>query len=151
MLPAFLRSYHTTPHCTTGVPPATAFVKRSVRTKLPQIHTPNTQGDSELKLMKQMDSEEKDHIKTYADNHGKAVLNNLGTVFLSVKERQISLALHITVTDRNQSMFTAKNGQKKVTRNSEFIPAQLSRACQIPCLPMTLINLSLTSNRHTCS
>ena len=33
---AFLRNYRTTPHSTTGVAPATLFLKRAVRIKLPQ-------------------------------------------------------------------------------------------------------------------
>ena len=127
MLPAFLRSYRSTPHCTTGVPPATAFFNRNIKTKLPQINTSSTRGDSELKSMRQMDTENKDRMKTYADNRRRAVQNDLkvGDSVLVRQKRTNKFstpysAIPLTVTGRNQSMITAKNGQRKVTRNSSF-------------------------------
>ena len=60
----FLRAYRTTPHSTTGKPPATAIFSRKVWTTLPRVQ--NTVPD---KLMRAKDTQAKEKIKGHHDKH----------------------------------------------------------------------------------
>ena len=60
----FLWNYRSTPHCTTGVPPATAFFGRSMNIEIPQLSDMLTT----LVEFRSRDSEKKQKMKNNADN-----------------------------------------------------------------------------------
>ena len=126
MLPTFMRNYHSTPHCTTGIAPAIAFFKRSFRNKLPQVSS-NFHEGGETEVMRQRDNENKALMKSYADVHRKVAENNIeigDNVFIRQKRvNKFSTpysAVPLTVTDKKHSMITAENAQRRVTRNASF-------------------------------
>jgi len=131
-LVSFLRSYRVTPHCTTGVAPATLMFSRSVRTKFPQLTTECDKQDFETR-----DSNQKMKMKKYADNKqyvkpsnidiGNKVLvkNNPG------KKKSVPYYKPnpYTVVQRNGSMISAERNGHTITRNSSFFK-QLDPAVQ---------------------
>ena len=60
----YLLAYHTTPHQTTGVPPAELMFKRKLRTKLPQLESMRSQSDENVR---DRDLISKEKGKEYAD------------------------------------------------------------------------------------
>ena len=118
----FLLDYRTTPHTTTGVPPATILFGRSLRTKLPHIsETP--QKDASVR---QRNTAQKQKMKEYADKkayvqpskfkEGDAVLLKNPRPFNSTPYKPIPLI----ITRKKGTMITAQRGQQQVTRNSSF-------------------------------
>ena len=59
----FLLDYRTTPHCTTGAPPATILFGRTVKNHLPHLITPIAEDPS----IRDHDTKAKRKIKQYAD------------------------------------------------------------------------------------
>ena len=77
--------------------------------------------------MRQKDTESKALMKSYADVHCKVTKNNteIGDN-LFICQRKMNkfstpyLAVPLTVIDKKHSMITAKNAQRKATRNASF-------------------------------
>jgi hypothetical protein len=123
-LQAFLRNYRTTPHLTTGVAPATLFLKRAVRNKLPQT----TESDPVSEIVRKHDDEQKRKMKMYADNKqyvkpsdidiGDSVL--VRRPFNLIKGNTPYEPTPLTVTHINGTMITASDDDHSVTRNSSF-------------------------------
>ncbi|KAG1659518.1 Mismatch repair endonuclease PMS2 [Nymphon striatum] len=61
----FLLAYRTTPHSSTGVPPATALFQRNIKNRLPCIDYQPKLCDSK---MRKKDADAKQKMKNYADN-----------------------------------------------------------------------------------
>ena len=59
----FLLDYQTTPHCTTGAPPATILFGRTIKNRLPHLITPIAEDSN----IRERDTEAKRKIKQYAD------------------------------------------------------------------------------------
>ena len=120
----FLLDYRTTPHPTTGVPPATLFFGRKLRTRLPQIITAKPPGDTEVR---ERDTASKAKMKAYADArvHAKPSTIALGDAVLlkdtSVCKSRTPYQLDpFVVVGKKGSMITASRGDTHVTRNSSF-------------------------------
>ena len=119
----FLFDYRTTPHCTTGVPPATVLFGRSLKTKLPELPA-ERQGDHGMRLR---DGRQKASMKQYADNRANVKPSTLtvGDAVL-VKNPKPTKAetpfepIPLVVTQKKGSMITARRGPQTVTRNSSF-------------------------------
>ena len=121
----FLRNYRSTPHCTTGVPPATALFGRSMNIKIPQISDmPTTpvefrSRDLEKKQKMKNNADNKNYVKPSDLNIGDTVLVKNPPV---VKKSETPFE-HDTyrVTNKNGSMLTARNKKgREVTRNSSY-------------------------------
>ena len=120
----FLLDYRTTPHCTTGVPPATALFHRTLKTWLPELPPQRLDDDSP---MRDRDTKQKARMKQYADN--KAYVRPSP---LSVGDPVLLKNSHATKADtpfqptplviiaKKGSMVTAQRGTQRVTRNSSF-------------------------------
>ena len=64
----FLRNYRATPHCTTGIAPATALFGRPIRIKLPcPLAVPCNEGYNPV-IMHEKDAHQKLKIKTQAES-----------------------------------------------------------------------------------
>ena len=66
-LQAVPRNYRATPHSTMGFAPATLFLKRAVRNKLPQ----STSADKSAEIVQKRDVEQKCEMKCHADRKSK--------------------------------------------------------------------------------
>ena len=121
----FLRNYRATPHCTTGVSPATALFGRPIRVKLPnpvvvpsgESHDPATmrKRDAQQKLKVKSQAESKRAVKDCDIQSGDTVLVR------QPKREKLSTPYHptpLTVIKKHHSMLTAENADRKVTRNS---------------------------------
>ena len=122
---SFLRNYRTTPHSTTGVAPATLFLKRAVRNKLPQ----STCADPVAEIVRKSDVEQKWKMKYHADRNryvkpcdldvGEPVL--VKRPFSASKAHAPYESRAMTIVARKGSMRTTRTNQgNKVTRNSSF-------------------------------
>ncbi|KAK7111487.1 hypothetical protein V1264_011109 [Littorina saxatilis] len=119
----FLLDYRTTPHCTTGVAPATALFGRNIKNRLPQL-PPQQPADAK---MRQQDAHAKAKMKLYADNKNYVKPSNL-QIGDSVLIRDTSIKKStppfnptpLTVVSKNGSMISACRGNKIITRNSSF-------------------------------
>ena len=127
----FLLDYRTTPHPSTGVPPATLFFGRSLRTRLPQVVAAKPPGDVDVRAR---DTEAKAKMKAYADArvHAKPSSIALGDSVLlkdtSVCKSRTPYQLDpLVVVDKKGSMITASRGGTQVTRNSSFFKHSPSR------------------------
>jgi len=84
-LPQFLLDYRTSPHLTTGIPPATLMFGRPIASKIAQLIQPDQQLDA---VARDNDTKQKEKMKKYADKHfntavrrfevGDRVLLNVG-------------------------------------------------------------------------
>ena len=64
----FLRNYRATPHCTTGVSPATALFGRPIRIKLPSyVGVPSSESHDPV-TMRERDTQQKLRIKSQAES-----------------------------------------------------------------------------------
>ena len=123
----FLRIYRATPHCTTGVAPATALYGRSVCTRLPE--SPNTNTDDQI--IRERDTQQKQKMKAHADarSHAKPSTLQVGDSVLvkdSTKKGKLVkpfIAEPYTIVNKKGSLVTASNGQSCVTRNSSHFKA----------------------------
>ena len=121
----FLRNYRATPHYTTGVPPATALFGRPIRIKLPCPLVVLCNESYDPVLMREKDAHQKLKIKTQAESRRatKECDIQVGDTVLvkQPKRKKLSTPYHpvpLTVTQKNHSMITAENDDRKVTRNS---------------------------------
>ena len=120
----FLRNYHPTPHCTTGIAPATALFGRPIRIKLPcPLAVPCNESYDPV-LMREKDAHQKLKIKTQAESRRapKECDIQVGDTVLvkQPKRKKLSTPYHpvpLTVTQKNHSMITAENDDRKVTCN----------------------------------
>ncbi|CAE1278376.1 unnamed protein product [Acanthosepion pharaonis] len=69
----FLLNYRTTPHCTTGVPPASVLFGRTIKNRLPHLIT-SIAGDSSIR---ERDTQAKTTMKRYADRKTYVKPNDL--------------------------------------------------------------------------
>ena len=123
-LQTFLRNYRTTPHATTGIAPATMFLKRAVRNKLPQVNN----ADPIAEIVRKHDSSQKLKIKARADNKcyvkpcdvklGESVL--VKKPFTALKSATVYEPIPMTIVRKKGSMITAQSDGHTVTRNSSF-------------------------------
>ena len=129
----FLRDYYATPHCTTGVAPATALFGRSIRTKLPNpVVVTNGESHNPV-VMRERDAQQKLRIKNRAES--RRTINDCDnqvrdTVLVKQPKRQkLSTPYHptpLTVTKKHHSMLTAENADRKITRNSSYFKKLLA-------------------------
>ena len=112
----YLMCYRSTPHCTTGVSPAEALFKRSMRTKLPELSRPNV-ADEEFG--------ERDHLqkmkgKEYADKRRQATENDLsiGDTVLVQQPKQNKMS---TTFSANPHTVVARHGGRVIVRSPEGV------------------------------
>ena len=119
----FLMDYRTTPHCTTGAPPATILFGRTIKNRLPHLITPIAEDPS----IRERDTEAKRKIKQYADRKAYVKPNDLrvGDTVI-VKSDNTSKALTpyqpnpMTIIKKKGSMITATHKGSQTTGNSSF-------------------------------
>ena len=112
-LQRFLLYYRTTPHSTTGVPPAELMFNRTVRGKLPVLKKRIVRRHSEAK---EMDEKRQLYNKQYADKrrHAKKSSIEIGDSVLISQEKRNKLTANFnnepyTVTSKNNCEITATN------------------------------------------
>ena len=129
----FLRNYRATPHCTTGVAPATTLFGRPIRIKLPCPVSVPCETDFNPTLMRERYAYQKRKMKSHAEC--KMPIRDSGiqvgdTVLVKQPRRgKLSTPYHpipMTVTSMNYSMLTAEGGERKVTRKSSHFKKYLS-------------------------
>ena len=125
----FLRNYRATPHCTTGVAPATLLFNRPIRTKLPEIsfRVEDEAGNN----VRNRDAERKTVMKNYADNKsyvkpstlqvGDTVLVRTSTSGMKKSQPPYEMK-PLQVVRKQGSMITAAGDETRgfITRNSSF-------------------------------
>ena len=119
----FLLDYRTTPHCTTGAPPASILFGRTIKNHLPHLITPIAEDPS----IRKRDTEVKRKIKQYADIKAYVKPNDLrvGDTVI-VKSDHTSKALTpyqpnpMTIIKKKGPMITAPHKGNQTTRNSSF-------------------------------
>ena len=119
----FLLDYRTTPHCTTGAPPATILFGRTIKNRLPHLITPIAEDSN----IRERDTEAKRKIKQYADRKAYVKPNDLrvGDTVI-VKSDNTSKALtpyqpnSMTIIKKKGSRITATHKGSQTTRNSSF-------------------------------
>ena len=119
----FLLDYRTTPHCTTGAPPATILFGRTIKNRLPHLITPIAEDPS----IRERDTKAERKIKQYADRKAYVKPNDLrvGDTVI-VKSDNTSKALTpyqpnpMTIIKKKGSMITTTHKGSQTTRNSSF-------------------------------
>jgi len=108
--------YRSTAHSTTGISPAEALFKRTMRTKLPEVSRPNV-ADEEFR--------ERDHLqkmkgKEYGDERRHATENDLsiGDTVLVQQPKQNKLS---TTFSANPHTVVARHGGRVIVRSSEGV------------------------------
>lgn len=118
----FLLDYRTTPHCTTGVSPASILFGRTIKNRLPHLVAPIA-GDHSIRVR---DTQAKKTIKKYADRKVYVKPNNLSVGDTVVKSDHTSKAHTpyqpnpLTITKKKGSMITATHKDNQITRNASF-------------------------------
>ena len=126
----FLLNYRTTPHSTTGCPPAELLFNRKVRNKLPHITaaTLNDDKSTNFKEVREKDRRAKLKMKTYADERTKAKSSDIkiGDTVLARQRKQNKFSTRFDpvpfqVVRIKGTMITARRNEKYITRNvSQF-------------------------------
>ena len=119
----FLLQYRTTPHSTTGVPPAELLFNRTVKGKLPILQKRNILNRH--REARQTEASKKEYQKRYADSrrNTKKSAIKVGDCVLVRQQRRDKLTPYFnevpyTVTHRHHSRITARNKNGiTVTRN----------------------------------
>ena len=120
----FLRNYRATPHCTTGVAPATIFYNRPLNIKLPHL-TEQSQDE----VLRNRDANRKADMKEYADKKRYVKRSDLQEGDLVLVRNAPTLRKSSApfgkdpyrIVNKNNSMITAESASgRKVTRNSSF-------------------------------
>ena len=120
----FLRNYRATPHCTTGVAPATIFYNRPLNIKLPHL-TEQSQDE----VLRKRDANRKADMKEYADKKRYVKRSDLQEGDLVLVRNSPTLRKSSApfgkdpyrIVNKNNSMITAESASgRKVTRNSSF-------------------------------
>ena len=122
----YLFAYRTTPHGTTGVPPAELMFGRKLRTKLPQLKVDNRELDEEVK---DKDAAQKYKNKLYIDEKRSAAESNLqpGDAVLVKQTRQDKLTTPFkvhpyTLVDKIGNSVTVQSPEGvKYKRNSTHV------------------------------
>ena len=121
-LQRFLLHYRTTPHSTTGVPPAELLFNRTVRGKLPVLKKRVVRRHSEAR---KMDEKRQSYNKQYADEkrHAKESSIKVGDCVLIRQERRNKLTSNYnsepyTVTYKNKCEITARNKDGHTVRRN---------------------------------
>ena len=121
----FLRNYRATPHCTTGVAPATALFRRPIRIKLPCPVAVPCESNLKPALMREHDAHQKLKMKTLAESRRPVKDSDIqvgDTVLVKQpKTGKFSTPYHpvpLRVTNKNHSILTTEGGDRSVTRNS---------------------------------
>ena len=129
----FLCYYCATPHCTTGVAPATALFGRPIRVKLPNpIVVPSDESHDPV-TKRRRDAQQKVRIKGQAESR-RAVKDcdiQVGDTVLvrQPKRKKLSTPYHPTpliVTKKHHCMLTAESADRQVTRNSSHFKKLLA-------------------------
>ncbi len=123
----FLRAYRSTPHTSTGIPPATARFGRNINTPLPQVHKHNA-TDTATELSNN-NKRAKQRQKQYADKrrHAKPSVIKVGDKVLVKNYKRSDKTVPpyhrepYTVTRVNGPMITASLNNHTVTRNSSHM------------------------------
>ena len=127
----FLLQYRTTPHSTTGVPPAELLFNRTVKGKLPVLQKRNI--INRHRQARQNEESKKEYNKKYADNKRNVKKSDIkvGDRVLVKQQKQNKLTsqyseVPYTITNRQHSRVTARNKYGHIiTRNvSHFKPLQ---------------------------
>ena len=121
-LQRFLLYYRTTPHSTTGVPPAELLFNWTIRGKLPVLKKRVVKRHDEAK---EMDEKRQSHNKRYSDKrrHAKKSSIRIGDSFLIRQEKRNKLTANFnsqpyTVISKKRCEITATNKHgHTVTRN----------------------------------
>ena len=125
----FLLQYRTTPHSTTGVPPAELLFNRTVKGKLPVLQKRNI--INRHRQARQNEESKKEYNKKYADNKRNVKKSDIkvGDRVLVKQQKQNKLTsqyseVPYTITNRQHSRVTARNKYGHIiTRNvSHFKP-----------------------------
>ena len=117
----FLLAYRATPHCSTGVPPATLYFGNSIKTRIPEIRQPC--DDS---VLRSRDEAAKAKMKRYADSKAYVKPSDIeigDSVLVKTNSLKKSVPYDpkpLSVVSKKGSMITAQRGSKKVVRNSSF-------------------------------
>ena len=121
-LQRFLLHYRTTPHSTTGVPPAELLFNPTVRGKLPVLKKRVVRRHSEAR---KMDEKRQSYNKQYADEkrHAKESSIKVGDCVLIRQERRNKLTSNYnsepyTVTYKNKCEITATNKDGHTVRRN---------------------------------
>ena len=119
----FLLDYQTTPHCTSGAPPATILFGRTIKSRLPRLITPIAEDSS----IREHDTKAKRKIKQYADRKAYVKPNDLkvgDTVIVRSDNTSKALTPYqpnpMTIIKKKGSMITATHKGSQTTRNSSF-------------------------------
>ena len=122
---SFLRNYRATPHCTTGVAPATALFGRPIRVKLPDTIKLPSGNPFDPNDMREKDALQKQKMKKYAEdrrNIRECDIKVGDTVIVKQpKKEKLSTPFHpspLKAVEKFHSMITAENEERRVTRNS---------------------------------
>ena len=117
----FLLAYRATPHCSTGVPPATVFYGQAIKPRIPEI-IENTIDHN----LRAKDAKSKAKMKRYADAKRYVKPSDL-KIGDSVIVKDMSLKKSIpynpkplTIVNKKGSMITAKEGDRTIVQNSSF-------------------------------
>ena len=118
----FLRNYRPTPHCTTGITPATDLFGRPIRIKPPcPVAVP-----WETSLIPALMFRRNAHQKLKMKNRAESSLKPTKDSDIQVGDtKELELGefctpyhpVSLTVTSENHSMLTAEGGDRKVTRS----------------------------------
>jgi len=130
----FVRSYRTSPHSSTTVPPAEALFGRSIRTTLPQLPPELLDRNQLDQIIRQNDNKAKHQQKTYADTKRHVKLSDItigDTVLVKSEETGKLITPYIvspyTVISRHGSQVTVERAGHRITRNvSHFKKFQTS-------------------------
>ena len=130
-----LLQYRTTPHSTTGVPPAELLFNRTVKGKLPILQKRNLVNRH--REARQNEASKKEYQKRYADNRRNVKESGIkvGDCVLVRQRKRDKLTPYCsdvpyTVTHRHHSCITARNKDgHSITRNASlFKPIQLDNS-----------------------
>lgn len=138
----FLRNYRSTPHSSTGIPPAELLFQKANTSRLPKpVSKENELHSSALKQALTNDERSKAKMKKYSDNKRKAIKHSLSigdTVLIhqnfnkpvSNKKLTKFSKQPLTVTATKGSMITAREETgRTATRNAVFF-----KKCTAPAL-----------------
>ena len=128
-LQRFLLNYRATPHCTTKVPPATAFFGRNIRTKLPEKSSKVNMEEIDKKI-NEADASAKAKQKVYADHRRGATtpIFKVGDQVLVRQRKRNKLTSRFDcrpykIVAIKGTMITARRNDHHITRNcSHFKP-----------------------------
>jgi hypothetical protein len=98
----FLRSYRSTPHCTTGVPPSTLMFGENRTNRLPRTVEDLKPIDELIQKVKERDEKMKDRAKVYTDKRRRA------------KEHQFQIGEEVFMRQERSNKWTTRYGKEKV-------------------------------------